>query len=105
MAQAYPAIQVRLVLEATHQSITKILSQEIDMALVTTPPASPELMYFEVYQDEVLALMHCDHTLSGLDYLEARHFAEVDLIIHSFPLETVSVYQRILAPQHIHPVQ
>jgi LysR family transcriptional regulator for metE and metH len=99
----YPEIQVDLILEATHQPISKILLNEIDIAIVTTKPNDETLTCMEVYEDEIFALMHKENTHAKLDFLEPSHFSDIHLIIHSFPLETVSVYEQILKPNKITP--
>ena len=43
--------------------------------------------------------------MSKLDFLEASHFSKIHLIIHSFPLETVSVYEQFLKPNNITPLK
>lgn len=103
MAILYPEIEVDLILEATHQPISKILLNEIDIAIVTTKPIDERLTSIEIYEDEILALIHQENSLNELEYLEASHFSNNHLIIHSFPLETVSVYQHFLKPNQINP--
>ena len=83
MAILYPEIEVDLILEATHQPISKVLSNEIDIAIVTIKPADESLMSIELYEDEVFALLHKENPLSKLDFLEASHFSKIHLIIHS----------------------
>jgi len=103
MAVLYPEIEIDLAIEDTHQPIQKILANELDIALVTHKPTHEALMTVEVFQDEILALMHQEHPLSSQPYLEAGHFEQIHLLIHSFPLETVSIYQRYLKPNQITP--
>jgi LysR family transcriptional regulator for metE and metH len=103
MGVLYPEINVDLILEATHQPIPKILSNEIDIAIVTSKPKDENLSSIEVYHDEIFAIMHKESSLKSVDFLEANHFSNVHLIIHSFPLETVSVYEQFLKPNHINP--
>ena len=103
MGLLYPDVNVDLVLEATHQPISKLLSHEIDIALVTEKVDHPELEYLEVRKDEIFAIMHKEHPFSALDFLESQHFAQMHLIIHSFPLASVSIYQHFLKPHQITP--
>lgn len=105
MAALYPKIDVELILDATHQPISKILSNDIDLAIVTSRPSSPALSGKALFEDEIFAIMHKEHTLANKPYLEAGDFAEAHLIIHSFPLETVSVYQTFLNPNNIIPAR
>ncbi|AWM14095.1 LysR family transcriptional regulator [Flavobacterium sediminis] len=105
MGILYPEIVVDLILEATHQPISKILSNEIDMAIVTQKPVNESLSNIEVYEDEIFAIVHDENPLSRVEFLEADDFSNVHLIIHSFPLETVSVYDRFLKPNRITPLK
>lgn len=103
MGILYPSISVDLILEATHQPITKILGGDIDMAIVTQKSPNELLDYTEVKEDEVFAIMHQENPLNNVDFLAPNHFQEAHLIIHSFPLETVSLHQFFLKPNKITP--
>lgn len=103
MGLLYPEIQMDLILEATHQPISKILSSEIDIAIVTSKPENDTLSSIEIHEDEVFAIMHKENALNSLDFLDTSDFTKIHLIIHSFPLETVAVYEHFLKPNNIHP--
>lgn len=103
MGLLYPEINIDLILEATHQPIPKILSKEIDIAIVTSKPENETLSSIKVYEDEIFAIMHRENTLNEKDFLDTNDFTNTHLIIHSFPLETVSVYEQFLKPNKINP--
>lgn len=103
MGLLYPDINVDLILEATHQPIPKILSNEIDIAIVASKPENETLSSIEIYEDEIFAIMHRENPLNKTDFLDTNDFSESHLIIHSFPLETVSVYDQFLKPNKIIP--
>ena len=103
MGLLYPEITIDLILEATHQPIPKILSNEIDIAIVTSKPENDTLSSIEVYEDEVFAIMHKENSFSKKDFLDVNDFTNLHLIIHSFPLETVFVYERFLKPNKVTP--
>lgn len=105
MGLLYPEIDVDLILEATHQPISKILSNEIDIAIVTSRPANETLSSIEVYEDEIFAIMHKENPLNKVDFVDTNDFLDAHLIIHSFPLETVSVYEQFLKPNKITPLK
>ncbi len=105
MGLLYPDIEVDLVLEATHQPISKLLSGAIDMAFVTSKPENELLTNIPLFEDEIFALLHKEHGYNGKEYLEAKDFNDVHLIIHSFPLETVSVYEQFLKIHKINPIK
>ena len=103
MGLLYKDIDVRIVLDANNQPISKLLSKEIDMAIVTSKPISKELICVELCQDEIMAVMNKEHHLADKNHLEAGDFAEIHLIIHSFPIETVAVHELFLKPNKINP--
>lgn len=103
MGLLYPEINLDLILEATHQPISKILSNEIDIAIVTSKPGNDLLTSIEIFDDEIFAIMHKENELNKLAFIDVSDFSDVHLIIHTFPLETVSVYEQFLKPNKIIP--
>lgn len=103
MGMLYPDIDVDLILEATHQPIPKVLSSEIDIAIVTTKPTHDSLVSIPIYEDEIFVITHRENPVSKLDCLKASHFLNMHLIIHSFPLETVAIHELFLKPNNIVP--
>lgn len=103
MGLLYPQIDVDLILEATHHPVSKVLSGEIDIAVVTSKPNNELLSSIAVYEDEIFAIIHREHPLHKAEHLDTNDFSSVHLIIHSFPLETVSVYTQFLKPNRITP--
>lgn len=103
MGILYPEIEVDLNFDATHQPIPKLLSKDIDIAIVTSKSANEALNSIEIFEDEVYAIVHKEHSFANLDFVEASDFSKVHLIIHSFPLETVAVYEHFLKTNKITP--
>ncbi|HFC00026.1 MAG TPA: LysR family transcriptional regulator, partial [Phaeodactylibacter sp.] len=98
-------IEIELMIEATHQPISKILSNDLDIAIVTSKPNNESLMSIELFEDEIFAVLHKEHFLNEKAFLECDDFRQIHLIIHSFPLETVSVYEHYLKPNRITPIK
>ncbi len=105
MAILYPEITIDLSLGATNQTISQILSNELDVAIVTSQPASEALFSKAVFRDEIKMVLHKEHRLNEVDFLDASHFADVHLLINSFPMEDVSVYEHFLKPNRIVPTK
>ncbi|WP_298896441.1 LysR family transcriptional regulator [uncultured Psychroserpens sp.] len=105
MGLLYPEIDIDISLGATHQTISQVLSNDIDIAIVTSKPESEELSSIPVFKDEIFVLMHKEHPLNNLEYLDAGHFGDVHLLINSFPLDGVAVYEYFLKPNNIHPIK
>ena len=74
MGILYPEINIDVTLGATHQTIAQVMSNDIDIAIVTSKPSSAELSCISVFEDEIFALMHKENTLNHLEYLDASHF-------------------------------
>ncbi|MCH9659886.1 MAG: LysR family transcriptional regulator [Bacteroidetes bacterium] len=103
MGILYPEISIDVTLGATHEIISQVLSNEIDIAIVTSKPVAEELKSIKVFEDEIFAVIHQENSLHGHDYLEASHFQDIHLLINSFPLEGVSVYDHFLKEFKIIP--
>ncbi|SEB36499.1 LysR family transcriptional regulator, regulator for metE and metH [Tenacibaculum sp. MAR_2009_124] len=103
MGLLYPEINIDLTLEATHQPIPKVISNEIDIALVTVKPENNALSSIKIHNDEIYTIMHKENPLSEKKFLEPNDFENIHLIIHSFPLKTVSVHEQFLKPNKINP--
>ena len=69
----------------------------------TLQPTSDKLHSIKVCQDELFAIIHKEHFLNEGLYIEPSRFAEVHLIINSFPLEGVAIYEHCLRALSITP--
>lgn len=105
MGLLYPEIDIDISLGGTHQTVSQVLADEIDIAIVTSKPDFEELLSIPVFHDELFALMHRENTLGQLAYLEAHHFVQMHLLINSFPLDSVAVYEHFLKPHKVHPAK
>ncbi|WP_139957863.1 LysR family transcriptional regulator [Flavicella sediminum] len=103
MGFLYPEIEVDLALESTHHPINKLVSNEIDIAIVTAKPTDESLVSIPFFEDEVFAILHKENLMNNVKTMLPEHFTNSHLIIHSYPLETVSVYEIFLKPQKIQP--
>lgn len=103
MAVLYPEIEIDLTLDGSQQTISQVLSDQVDIAIVTTEPATDSLFKMKVLEDEIFVIMHNEHRFCDHEYLDVSHFADLNLIINSFPLESVSVYEHFLKPNKIIP--
>lgn len=101
----YPEIDIRMLIESTHHPVSKLLSKELDICLTTTKPDNETLSVVELFEDEVFAIMHTENELSVKDNIAAADLSTQHLIIHSYPLETVSVYEYFLKPNKIDPIK
>lgn len=99
----FPNINVRIVFEATHQPIQKLLQGAIDLAITSDPINNDHIEYIELFQDEMVALVSESHPWNEKNFVVAEDFKGENLIIHSEPLDTVTIYQKVLAPNYVKP--
>lgn len=103
MGILYPEIDISLNIDSRHEIITKINSDEVDIMMSTSKPYSDDLYSIEIYQDEIFAIVHKEHFFNEGDYVPPSSFAEAHLIINSFPLEGVAVYEHCLRAINVTP--
>jgi len=101
----FPQVEISLNFEATHQPLPKLLAGQLDLAITSDPIAEVALEFIPLFQDELVAVVPAGHAWVGRPYVTALDFADVNLIIHSLPLETVTVFQQLLTPAGIAPRQ
>ncbi|MEK6481759.1 LysR family transcriptional regulator [Catalinimonas sp. 4WD22] len=99
----FPNVEVQIVFEATHRPIEKLMEGELDLAITSNPESKDKVEYTELFSDEMFAVVSPHHHWAELNYVEAEDFEDVKLIIHSLPLETVSIFRNLLTPKGIQP--
>lgn len=99
----YPEIEIELIIEATHKPVEKILGNELDLAIVSSKVNDGRLAFFDLFEDEIFMLMHLEHPLNTRKFVTAEDFRNIHLIIHSYPLNTVSIHELLLKKAEIAP--
>lgn len=99
----YPNVELKIVTEATHYPLQKLLNNELDIAIVSDPIKNDNISYLELFQDEMVMIVSQDHHWTEKQYVVTGDFKTEHLFIHSLPLETVTVHQFFLAPARVSP--
>ena len=99
----FPNVEVEIVFEATHHPIEKLVSGELDLAITSNPEQIEQIEFIRLFSDEMLAVVSSRHPWAKREYVEAEDFQDVSLIIHSLPLDTVSIFRTQLTPKGISP--
>lgn len=99
----YPGIELKIVMEATHYPLQKLLANSLDIAITSDPLRDGDIKYIELFQDEMVMVVSANHPWANKKFVVAADFLTEHLLIHSFPLETVTVYQAFLLPEDIKP--
>lgn len=104
MGLLYPKLEIKINMEGTQKPLQKLLEHELDLAITSDPIPDKHLKYTELFKHEVLAVAHPEHPWARKKYISAEDFADQKLIIHSYPLESVTVYQHFLKPHGQKPL-
>ena len=99
----YPNVELKIVMEATHYPLHKLLANDLDLAIISDPIKDDKIQYLELFQDEMVMVVSGNHAWNAKKFVVADDFLNEHLIIHSLPLETVTVYQSLLAPANVAP--
>ena len=99
----YPNIELKIVMEATHYPLQKLLANVLDIAIISDPIKDENIKYLELFQDEMVMVVSETHPWADKKFVVADDFVNQHLLIHSLPLETVTVHQFLLAPANISP--
>jgi LysR family transcriptional regulator for metE and metH len=94
----HPQVEIRLVLEATHAPLEALVAGDLDAAITCDPVENGHLVFHELFHDEMVALVPADHPWAGRPHVFPADFATETLIIHSLPLESVTVIEAFLKP-------
>lgn len=101
----YPNIELKIVMEATHYPLQKLLAGGLDLAITSDPVKDHHIEYIELFQDEMVAIVPEGHAWAGRKFVVAEDFATENLFVHSLPLETVTIHQFVLAPAGVTPAK
>lgn len=99
----YPNVDLQIVMEATHNPVQKLKENIIDLAVTSDPIKDNSIKYLELFQDEMLMVVSINHPWANKKYVVAEDFRNEHLLIHSLPMETVTIHQFLLSPAKITP--
>jgi LysR family transcriptional regulator for metE and metH len=99
----YPNIELKIVMEATHYPLQKLQENILDIAIISDPIKDENIKYVELFQDEMMMVVSENHSWSNKKYVVAEDFKNEHLLIHSLPMETVTIHQFLLAPAKVSP--
>jgi LysR family transcriptional regulator for metE and metH len=99
----YPKVDLNLVMEATHYPLQKLLSGHLDVGIITDAIDDDNIEYLELFQDEMVAVVATGHAWCSKKFVTPKDFETQNLIIHSLPLNTVTVHEAFLKPAGITP--
>jgi LysR family transcriptional regulator for metE and metH len=102
---SFSRVEVEIVVEATRRPVEALLAGELDLAIVSDPPAQGAVTCRPLFEDEMVAILSSEHRLAGRRNLSPHDFADERLITYSVPIRQLGVYQQFLHPAGVVPVR
>lgn len=99
----FPNVEIEILHNNNRDVEDQVMNGDIDLAIIYESADYKKLNYVELFQDEMYAIVPKGHPWTQKPYVEAQDFADQQVIIHSFPLESVSLFHQVLIPEGIQP--
>lgn len=97
----YGEVHVELDVDPSRRPFEDLDRGAVDLALTTVPPEQSAFIAHELFEDEILAVMHPEHPLAGRSHLEAEDFADQSVAI--FDRGRSDLFNLTLAPAGVSP--
>lgn len=99
----FPKVEIEIFPDESVDTEQLIMEGKLDLAIVSSQRDYSKLTYHKLFADERVALVPANHPWAKKKYVRAQDFATENLIIHSYPLESVDLFKYILTPEGIKP--
>ena len=99
----FPNVEIEIMPEYSLNPMKHILNGELDLAIMSYAEDNPNLNFTPLISDDMVAIVPSNHLWTKRKYVEAKDFEDQQVIIHSYPLETVNLFRDLLTPAGITP--
>jgi len=99
MREDHPLLSVDVVPEATDNIYDAVRDRQLDVGIVSNAIADSDCSEYELFSDELFAVMHTDHELATEKYIAATQFSGQTLILYTG--DRHAIVDEILAPANI----
>ena len=100
---AWPDVDFDLTTAFRFGGIAALTGHIIDMLITPDPVELPGLIYFPVFDYELVLAVHEDHPLAAKAVASPPDLTDVELITYPVTLERLDVYTQFLVPGHCRP--
>jgi LysR family transcriptional regulator for metE and metH len=103
----HPAVQVRIILEATRRPVEALLRGELDVAITSDlhGPGRSRLRAFPLFSDELILLAPPGHPLATRGLVRAEDLRAEHVIVYDAPREDLDVFTKVLWPAGVEPLK
>jgi LysR family transcriptional regulator for metE and metH len=101
----HPNVEIKVHPEYINECLERLKKHELDGVIMNKPEPDKNIQFFELIEDEMVALINPHDQLKAKKYLKASDFDGRNLIIFSNPINTVVVYEKVLKPAGVKPLR
>ncbi len=98
----FPRVEVRIDIEATRDPFSKLLTGQLDLAIVSSPVRDRRLAHRPVFDDELVVVIKPDHVLARNRFVRPTDLADETLLIYP-PQSDSRVLNEVLLPAGVTP--
>ena len=99
----FPKVEIEIFPQYTTTPIQQILDGKLDVAIVSSDVDVPNIRSTPLFTDELIALIPNNHHWTQKKYVNPSDFADETVIVHSLPLESVTLFREVLIPANVQP--
>lgn len=101
--QRCPGVEFRVVPSAIGHPLRALRDESLDVAIVVRREPYAGFAYHELFEDELVVVMHPDHPLASKPFLLAQHFADEHLLVYTEDPFDTTVMRTVLGPAGVMP--
>ncbi len=99
----FPNVEIEIFPETNNEPVKYILEGKLDVAIVSGQVDNPNIQPVQLFTDEMMAVVPTDHPWTKKKYIKPGDFADEHVLIHSYPLESTTLFRQVLIPAGIRP--
>ena len=99
----FPNVEIEICPGTNTEPIKHILEGKLDVAIVSGQVDNPNIRPTLLFTDEMMAVVPVEHPWTKRKYVKPGDFADEHVLIHSYPLESVTLFRQLLIPEGVTP--
>jgi LysR family transcriptional regulator, regulator for metE and metH len=98
-----PGVELRVIPSAIGHPLRALREETLDIAIGVRHEAYAGFVYHELFEDELVVVMHPEHPLASEPYATAQHFAHEHLLLFTEDPFDTTLMRVVLAPAGVMP--
>ena len=101
----HPNVDVQIAVDSTYRPVDALLSNEIDLGILTLAVDDPRLLVRPLFEDEMVAVVAPTHPLATRSFIEPSHLSTEHLMAYKTDRRDNYLFRRILEPHGVQPAR